>query len=162
MNELYFKFVHQDIDSIFGDWCKNNGVPLLRTVWHNNLEFDQKQNKWKSDRKLVGFDASWACYVEGIDKTGWHNMKFDWERDSKWMTIFNCSHFEYHRLITLKEGTPIIVVFPDKKEAYKATFKKHAMRYGYGHYVDVTLENGEERELHCLTYEGEWICFPAE
>lgn len=162
MANLYEQLVYGDAMAILSDWGNNNCTPLLRTVWYKNRNFDPKQDEWKAEYKLVGYNAGWACVVEDPDKTGWHSMKFNWEQDSQWLTIFNRSHLEYHNLITLKEGTPIIVAFPDKKEAYKATFKMHAMCNGYGHYVDVVLENGEEQELHCLEYEGDWICFLAD
>ena len=163
MKDLYSVLVYDEISSIFHDWCKNNGTPLLRTVWYNNRKFEPNQDEWKADRKLVGYSAQGDCCVEDPDKTGWHSLKFEWERDSNWLTLFNCNHLEYYRLITMKEGTPIIVAFPDKKEAYKATFVSHKMGVGYGHYVYVKkTENGEEVLLHGYSYEGDWICFPAE
>ena len=162
--DLYTELVYDRYMLILHDWYKNNRIPMLRTVWYPKTTFDPKKNKWKAERKLVGFNNYRGdCYVEAPVKTGWQNHNYDWENDSTWMTIFKDSHLEYHRLITLKEGTQLIVVFPDKKEAYKATFVRHGISGGYGQYVHAKkVENGEDVWLHCYSYEGEWICFPAE
>ena len=162
MNNIYDKLTSNDEHTLRCDFVANGGFPLLRTVYYVNRDTDKDAPLFA--RKTIGFaNGGWGdCLVEDPCTSGWSCLTYNSDRDSSWMTIFRGTHWEYYRMITLHKGEPIIVVFPDRKEAYRGTFEEHAMRYGYGHYVDVSLEDGRNLELHCGDYEKTWLLFPAE
>ena len=159
---IYSELIGNDESTLRRDFAANGGFPLLRTVYYVNRGTDDDAPLF--ERKTISFtNGGWGdCHVEEPLTSGGSCLTYKSDRDSRWMTIFRGTHWEYYRMITLHKGEPIIVVFPDRKEAYRGTFEKHAMRYGYGHYVDVLLEDGQHLELHCREYEKTWLLFPAE
>lgn len=162
MNNIYDALTSNDEDTLRRDFVANGGFPLLRTVYYVNRGTDDGAPLF--ERKTISFaNGGWGdCLVEKPLTSGLSRLTYKEDRNPPWMTIFCATHWEYYRMITLHKGEPIIVVFPDREEAYRGTFEKHAMSCGYGHYVDVILEDGQKLELHCSEYEKTWLLFPAE